>query len=144
MSIEENKAIMLRVIEEIWNQGKVELFDELFAADFVNHAPVEGVTGTIEGVKQLAVVMRQAFPDLHTKIVHMLAEGDRVGAYMFMEGTHSAPFMGVPATGRKVSAAMYSSIRVADGKIVERWGVSDGLGMFEQLGGTLVVPEQVS
>ncbi len=88
MTTETNKALFRRVIEEIWNQGHTELFNEFFAADFVNHTPIEGVTTSLDGLKNSAVILRTAFPDLRASIEHIIAEGDLVGGYMIMYGTH--------------------------------------------------------
>ena len=134
MSTEANKAIFRRVIEEIWNQGNVELFDQLFAPNFVNHSPVAGVTTDLAGLKHAEKILRAAFSDLHATIEHIVGEGDSVAAYMIMHGLHRGEFMGVPPTGRRVAAAMHSILRIVDGRVVERWGISDDLGMLEQLG----------
>ena len=129
-----NKAIVRRLVQEGFNEGKLEVFDELVSPDFVDHAASPGIPPTLDGWKQATAGMRRSFPDLHIHIEEEIAEGDRVVDRMTTYGTDQGGFMGRPATGKEVSVASIYILRLADGKIVERWGQADYMGMMMQLG----------
>jgi steroid delta-isomerase-like uncharacterized protein len=136
MSTEQNKAIVRRVFEEAVNQGNLALADELLASDYVNHdmpAPAPGV----EGYKQVIAMFRSAFPDMVVTLEDVIADGDRVSTRGHFEGTHRGDFMGIPATGKKVSVSYIDIWRLENGKGRENWVQMDLLGMMQQLG---VVP----
>ena len=131
---EANKAIARRVYEEIWNQGNLELADELYAADYVRHDPVSpGIQGS-EGFKQLVAAYRAAFSDLQFTVEDQVAEGDRVVNRFTVTGVHTGEFNGIPPTGVEGSLKGISIHRIADGRIAETWITSDQLGMMQQLG----------
>jgi steroid delta-isomerase-like uncharacterized protein len=139
MSAEENKAIMRRYFEGAWEQGNLELLDELLAADYVNHNPATPETPTgPEGVKGVVSMFRSGMPDLAVIIEDMLAEGEKVATRYTLEGTHGGELFGVPPTGKRLSIKSMTIERVSEGKIREHWRVTDTLGMMQQLG---VVPE---
>ena len=133
----ENKAIVRRLIEEGFNRGNLDLYDELIAPDFVNHSAPPGVPPTREGWKQLATMFRAAFPDIHFHIEDEIAEGARVTTRFSGHGTHQGELMGIPATGKEVTVSGINIARIAGGKIMERWEEFDMMGMMVQLG---VVP----
>lgn len=139
MSIESNKAVIHRLIDEVVNGGNLEAIDDLLAPDFVNHNPLPGIPPDREGFKQAFRSLHAAFPDLHTINSDLVAEGDRVVALRGFEGTHRGPFMGVPGTGKHVVLDGITVFRVVDGRVTERWSVLDMLGVMRQLG---LLPEQ--
>jgi steroid delta-isomerase-like uncharacterized protein len=133
MAIEENKAIMRGMIEELWNQGKMEAADKYFSADHV--APdIPTVPPGPEGVKMIAGMFLNAFPDLHMEIEDIIAEGDKVVARFVETGTHKGDFMGVPATGKSVKFAEVGILQIQDGKIVKSWYNLDQFGLMQQIG----------
>ena len=134
MSIEAHKATIRRYVDEVQNQGNLSVIDEIAAPRFVNHSAPPGYPPTLDGVKQLALELRAAFPDGSMSIEDMVAEGDRVATRKTFHGTHQAPFMGIPATGRSVAIGMVELVRFEDGKVIEHWLQADMLGMFQQLG----------
>jgi steroid delta-isomerase-like uncharacterized protein len=140
---EDNKALNRRFVEEVINQGNTDAIDELIDPGVVDHAAPPGFPTGREGAKQFAAMMRSAFPDLHLTIEDMIAEGDKVVMRSTWSGTHEGEFMGIPATGRRVTVSAIDISRVADGRMVEHWEQSDALGLMQQLG---VVPpsEQTS
>src|SRR5437867_3048550 len=98
---QENKAIMRRMIEEVWNQRKLEVADELFAPNAT--APdLPGLPPGPAGTKIVAQMFLTAFPDLHMTIQDMIAEEDKVAARFTETATHKGDFMGVPASGKPV------------------------------------------
>lgn len=135
MATEQNKALVRRLIEEIFNQGNINLADEVFAPDFVEHEQLPpGIPDGREGVKALASMMRSAFPDFKATIDDILADGDKVVIRMTWSGAQKGEFMGIPATGRRMSIGVIDIIRVSEGKFVEHWGQMDSMGMMQQLG----------
>lgn len=139
MATEQNKALFRRMVEEIFNRGNLDLVDEVFAPDFVEHEELPpGIPSGREGVKQMTSMLRGAFPDFKATIEDMLAEGDRVVIRMTWTGNHQGDFMGIPATGRRVSFGVIDIVRFAGGKFAEHWGLMDQAGLMQQLG---AVPE---
>lgn len=132
------KALARRFNDEVMNQGRLEVLDEIIADDFVEHQEVPGMPSGKEGVRAFVTMFRDAFPDLKVETLGLVAEGDELWMHSVMTGTHEGDFAGIPATGKRVSLAMIDRVRVRDGRAVEHWGVSDDLGMMTQLG---VVPE---
>ena len=135
MSTEQNKALVRRLMEEVFDRGNISLIDELFAPDFVEHEELPpGIPTDREGVKQLSLMLRSAFPDLKATIDDLLAEGDKVAARMTWRGTHKGEFMGIPPTGKSVSVGVIDVVRFAGDKFVEHWGLMDTASMMQQLG----------
>jgi steroid delta-isomerase-like uncharacterized protein len=139
-SAEESKATVRR-FWDVWEEGNIDLVDELLAPDYVNHTPAspDQPTGP-EGVKGLVSMFRSAMPDLRVVIEDMIAgEDGKVAVRYTLEGTHEGELFGVPPTGKRLSIKSISVERVSEGKIREHWRVTDSLDMMQQLG---VVPEQ--
>ncbi len=134
MSAEENKAIVRR-FWDVWEQGNIDLVDEVLASDYVNHTPAtpDLPTGP-EGVKAVVSMFRSAMPDLRVVVEDMIAEGDKVAVRYTLEGTHEGELFGVPPTGQRLSIKSIAVERVSDGKIREHWRVTDSLDMMQQLG----------
>ncbi len=138
MSIEENKALVQRFVEEVWNKGNLAAADEFLAANSVGHDPdAPGLAPGVEGFKQVFTMFRTAFPDLHVTVEDMIAEGDKVVSRTTARGTHKGELMGIAPTGKQVTVAEIRIHRIAGGKIVEHWGIVDKLSLMQQLG---VVP----
>jgi steroid delta-isomerase-like uncharacterized protein len=132
---EANKAIARRVIEELFSEGRLELADELIAADAVGHDPAlpEPTRGP-EGIKQAAAGYRGGFPDLRLGIEEQCAEGDLVCTRWTATGTNSGEFWGMAPTGKQATVTGITIDRIAGGKIVESWTNWDALGLLQQLG----------
>jgi len=132
VSLEENKAIVRKVIEAI-NKQNLSSLDELIATDFVYHMPVEQIQG-LEVMKQDIEEEIKAFPDWHETIEDILAEGDKVCFRVKLTGTHTGEYYGLAPTGKKITYTAVAICRIVDGKIVEGWGVYDMLDFYKQLG----------
>ncbi len=140
MSIEENKAIVRRWMEEVWNEGKLEALDELIGPDYVLHGAADpDLPRGPEGAKQLTAAFRTAFPDLQGTIEDLIAEGERVVCRWTARATHGGEFAGIPATHRPVTFSGIEIVRIADGRIAEGWDEVDVAGILQQIGG-LPVP----
>ena len=133
MSTEENKVLLRRLFEEVWNQGNLATVDELLAADYVLHDPAMLIRGP-EGFKAYVSAFRAAFPDLHATIEDQIAQDDRVAMRFTVRATHKGEFQGIPPTGKQITLSGINIQRFVDGKIVENWVSLDALGMLQQLG----------
>jgi steroid delta-isomerase-like uncharacterized protein len=140
MSSEESKVIVRR-FWGVWEEGNIDLVDELLAPDYVNHSPATPDQPTDpEGIKAVVGMFRGAMPDLRVIIEDMIAEGDKVVVRYTIEGTHEGELFGVPPTGQRLSIKSISVERVSDGKIREHWRITDSLDMMQQLG-VIPMPE---
>ncbi len=137
---EENKAVVRREMEEIFNHtGNLDAAEEIFSPDYVSHEPTSGEVRGIEGAKQFAATYRQAFPDLENTIEDMVAEGDEVVVRFRGSGTHQGETEAFgPPTGERMEITGITIKRLSEGKIVEAWTNFDALGMMQQLG---LIPE---
>jgi len=135
MAAEQNKALIVRFVEELFNRGNMGIVGEIFAPDFIEREQLPpGIPNGREGVKVLTTMLRSAFPDFKATIDDILAEGDKVVIRMTWSGTQKGEFMGVPATGKRVSFGVIDIIRIANGKLVEHWGQMDSMSLMQQLG----------
>lgn len=130
----ENKAIVLRSLEELYNQGNVDLAEEFYATEYVWHNVSGPDVHGSEGMKQHVAMVRSAFPDIRITADDMIAEGDKVVTRWTIVGTQTGEFIGIPPTGVQVMFTGILISRLAGGKIVEDWENSDVLGMLQQLG----------
>jgi steroid delta-isomerase-like uncharacterized protein len=128
------KDVARRDFEEIWNQGNLDVVDEIVAPDIVIHVPPEPDTVGAEAYKGMVAMYRVAFPDMQWIIEDIMAEGDMVAVRLTGTGTHQGEFMGIPPTGVQVTGTMIAIVRVVDGKQVEAWNYADFLGFMQQLG----------
>ena len=133
MSIEENKAIVRRFYEEM-NQRNLAVFDEMVAADCVYHGMPPELPATRESVRQMMAATFAAFPDYEFIVEDVIAEGDRVAHLVTEVGTHQGAFMGIAATGKRVTSSAMYIVRLTGGMVVETWMVGDTLGFYQQLG----------
>ena len=144
MSTEENKAIYLRTLDEIWSQGREEVYDELYSPEATHHDGEVQMEGTaLERRKQRLRMYRRAAPDLTFEPVVLLAEGDLVACYYKGRGTHAGEILGTPPTGRRFEFKGVDIVRIRNSKIVEGWDVPDLFGVIGQLG-LLPIPKSTS
>lgn len=135
MSSSNNKRVYRRFIEEVANQGNFVAADELLADNVIEYENLpEGLPPNGEGIRQLFRMLRTAFPDFNITIEDLLSDGDKVIARVTLRGTHRGDLMGLPPTGRKVAYEAIDISRIADGKMIEHWGIPDYLTLFRQLG----------
>jgi steroid delta-isomerase-like uncharacterized protein len=128
--------LCIRVNQEVFGAGRLELADELLAPDFLDHeAPPDAPRGP-ESVKQTVRWLAAGLDDISYDVEDAFGEGDRVALRVTMHATHARDFMGRPPTGRRFSARQVHIFRVSDGRVAEHWAVRDDLGMARQLGFT--------
>jgi steroid delta-isomerase-like uncharacterized protein len=141
VSTEENKATFRRYVEEVGNEGNLDLADDVFDR-YLAHQPDGSVLERgPEDVKRFMGEFRSAFPDFHSTIEDQIAEGDRVVTRWRMRGTHQGEFRGIAPTGKELDITGIGIFRFSDGKVVESWDNFDQLGMMRQLG-AIPAPEQ--
>jgi predicted ester cyclase len=138
MQAEESKRIVRRFIDEYQTGASDASFAELLHPDVVDHSRPPGIAPGAEGVRQQFDGFRAGLPDFRATILHQVAEGDLVITHKVFNGTHTGELMGIPPTGREVEILVMDVVRVADGRIVEHWGLVDRLGLLQQLG---AIPE---
>jgi steroid delta-isomerase-like uncharacterized protein len=134
MSTETNKAIIRRMLEQVWNEGRVDLVEEFFTEDYVQHVAGQPTATGSEVAREGAILAREAYPDIRLSIDAQLAEGDYVAARWTMTGTQTGEFYGMPATGKKVNQTGMTFYRLENGRIAEIWFLADMLGTLQQLG----------
>ena len=128
-----NEQLYRRLIEEVFNQGHLEVADDLVAPHSVEHQR-GGLGDGPEGVKRTAGMLRSAFSDFSLTIEDLVVDGDKVWARQRAGGTNNGKFFGNPPTGKTAYIEVFDSVRIQDGRIVEHWGVPDQLGMLASLG----------
>ncbi len=140
---EGNKAIVEQIMDELWNQGRIGVIDELYAPDYADRSASQppGIPPDREGRKQFVQAFKAAFPGIVGTTEDVIAEGDKVVLRWSAQGTHEGDFMGIPPTGREILLTGTTVYRIAGGKIAEEWTQADMLGLMTQLG---VVPEMAT
>lgn len=133
-TLEENKAVVPRYFAEAWNERNIQLVDEIFAPDFLNHGFVRDPVPGPEGTRQAVQMALAGFPDFHIGVEDLLADGDKVIVRFTSQGTHQGVFMGVPATHKPVRGSSIVIFRLAHGEIVEAWSETNTLSLLQQLG----------
>ena len=136
-STAESKAIFHRVIEELWNQQRLDVADELFAADHESPS-APGLPPGPAGTKMIAGMFLAAFPDLHVAIEIEIADGDMVGGRLRQRGTHTGPMVSptgtIPPSGKAVDFTEVAMLRIVDGKVATSWYWTDMIGLLTQIG----------
>jgi predicted ester cyclase len=134
MSTDENKALVRRFFEAVFEEKRLERTDELFAPDYLDHGGLPGQAPGLDGAKQKWAMYLAGMPDLHVPIDDLVAEGDKVVVCFTVEGTHGGELLGLPPTGRRLRATGISILRLAEGRIAENEEEGDRLGLLQQLG----------
>ena len=142
MSVEENRALIQRFVEEVFNRGNLDVVDDIYAPDYVGHTAgsPEQTLGP-EGVKEFVELYRSAFPDLHTTIEDIVAEGEKVAYRWTAVGTHRGELLGFAPSNNRVELTGITIERIEGSKIVETYNNFDQLGMMRQIG-AIPAPEQ--
>ena len=134
MSIEQNKAIARRWVDEIWQNASEAAIDELLADNFVFNYPSPGANSDREGYKRAIREPRTSFPDIQFTTEDMVAEGDKVAVQWKGTATHKGEFFGIAPTGKRVTMAGISIIQIVGGKIIREVGYMDTLDVLQQIG----------
>ena len=136
----ENKTIIRRLYEEVWNERKLEVVDELISPSHALHDPIaSGSHVGPESYKRRVVELTTGFPDLCFTIEDTIAEREKFVVSWSISGTHKGVYMEIPATGRKISVEGITIHHIRNGKILDSCAVWDALGLMRQIG---VIPAQ--
>jgi ketosteroid isomerase-like protein len=135
MSLDANVRLIRRYFNEVWNEGQLDVLDELLTADYINHSP--GLPNPRPGpadLKPIVAAMRAGIPDLHYTILDLVVSPDKVAAYVHVTGTHSGTFFGIAPTGRRIDVRQMQIEWIRDGRICAHWRITDDLSLMRQLG----------
>lgn len=130
----DNERIARKVPEDIATQGNLDILEEVFAEDAVEHGPFLQDAQGIEEIRTQLERFRGAFPDFSATVEDAVTEGDTVAMRVTLRGTHEGEFMGIEPTNKSFEVGNMVFTRIEDGKIAERWVQPDTLGMMQQLG----------
>jgi steroid delta-isomerase-like uncharacterized protein len=133
MSATQNKALVRRYYQEMWNLWDFALIDELIGAEIVFQGSLGVSVQGREGFKEYMRTVRGAFPDFQNHVEELIAEDDRVVARLTYTGTHDGELFGIGATGRRVAYAGVAIFRIVEGRIVEGLVLGDVHGLVRQL-----------
>ncbi len=131
---DDSKSIVRDFIDALFTKGDLEAVDRLLSKDFVNHDPPFGAPAGKDGMRAAATIFRSACPDWNSDYPFLVGEGDFVVEPFTASGTHTGELMGVAGQGQELTLMGINIFRVENGKIVERWGCLDELGLLRQLG----------
>jgi len=129
----DTKATLQRMFDEIINDGRLEVADEVFADDFVDHGPMGDVQGR-DAFKGLVNQWRSAVPDVHCALENVIVEGDVAGWVVRTTGTHTGDGLGFPATGKPFETVTANIARFRGGVVVEHWSEQGIFPMLAQIG----------
>lgn len=130
---ERNRQLVDRFWAEIWNQGELDVADQLVSADLLLSLPGRELRGPA-GLKEWVATIRGGFPDIHFTIAQTLVDGDDVGVRWTAAGTHTGSLLGIASTGKKITMTGITMFRIIGGKIAEEYASEDMLGLMQQLG----------
>lgn len=133
-SVEDNRRVVTRFVEEFKNNANHDIVDELFSTDFVHHLADPGLPPGRAVMKLLGQSIVAGFPDVHVTVEDLLADGDKIIERTTARATHTGEFNGISATGNKVAWTEIHIYRLKNEKIVELWSEIDLLGLLGQLG----------
>jgi predicted ester cyclase len=131
---EQNKAIVRRVLEELFERGNLGAADDVIHPEFVNHEAPPGNPQGPEGLKETVSWLRGLWGPMRAEIEDEIAAEDKVVARVIMHGRHLGEFLGRPPTGREFATKQIHIWRLEDAKVIEHWSVRDDLGQALQLG----------
>jgi steroid delta-isomerase-like uncharacterized protein len=134
MSTVDNKTLVQQFFDEVINQRNLAALGQFLSPNAINHTVPAGFP---QEPNQFLGLHLGAFPDMRATVEELLADGDKVIARVSYQGTHQGAFMGIPPTGKQINVMGINIFRIANGQLVEHWGLSDRVTALRQLG---VVP----
>jgi predicted ester cyclase len=134
MSVEQNKAVIKRIVEEVINGKNMKKINELLTPDWRLHGPMGTEYQGIDGFKKMMTELTTSIPDMHVRLLDVVAEGDKVFHRWILEGTIKGAFHGVPLDGKHISLTVYNLSRFMNGKEIEVWETYDTIAVMQSLG----------
>lgn len=138
MSIKKNKALVRRLVEEVWNKKNLDLIPEFISLDYILYGR-NGEDKGPEGHKQAQIMMNNGFPDYRINIEDLVGDGDIIAYFGTFEGTHKGEILGIKPTSKHIIVDDCAFFRIKNGKIASEKGYMDALGFLQKLG---VIPQQ--
>jgi len=135
MALAENKAIIQRYYDELWNKWDLSLVDDIIGPEICFRGSLGVAVQGRDGFKNYVATVRRAFPDFHNTIEELVAEDEKVVARLTYRGTHQGELFGIPPTDKQVSYAGIAMFRILNERIVDGWVIGDVPGLLRQLGG---------
>ncbi len=136
--LNQNKTLITRYFEEVWNQGNIEVLDKIIAPNYINHSPgMPNPPPGPEGLKPIVIAIRQAFPNLKYVIENMVVSDEQVAVHTVMHGTHEGDFFGIAPTHKVIKVAQMQIERIHQNQIIEHWRITDDITLLRQLGQTV-------
>lgn len=140
MLTDDNKALVQRFFDEVINQRNLAVLDQFISPNAVNHTVPAGLP---QGVSQFLGLHLNAFPDVKATVQELLADGDKVVALVSYRGTQQGTFRAISPTNKQITVMGINIFRIANGKMVEHWGLTDRLSALQQMG-VVPPPGQIS
>jgi steroid delta-isomerase-like uncharacterized protein len=137
---EQNKALVRRFYEEVFNGRNVDAIDDICARDFVDHNAMPGQEPGTQGLKQMFGLYLRAFPDMQATVEEIVAERDLVVTRFTVEATHKGELFGAPPTGKRMRSHGIDMLRIRNDKVAEAWHQGDDVVVLMQLGVKLPLP----
>jgi predicted SnoaL-like aldol condensation-catalyzing enzyme len=127
--------VIARYFEEVWNQGRVDVLDELLTSDYVNHSPsIPNPRPGPADLKPIVQAMRAGVPDLRYEMLDVIVDGDKVAVFLRVTGTHTGSLFGMAPTGRRFDIRQMQIEWLREGRICQHWRITDELSLLRQLG----------
>ncbi len=130
---EQYETVLHRFFEEIWNQGREEILDEIFPDGIAHGLGEEKVRGA-DGYKPFFRAFKNALPDIEITVEDWIRDGDKVAVHCRAKATHTGEGLGVAPTNQPVDFAFMAFARIEDNKIAEAWNIVDFMKMYQQMG----------
>lgn len=135
-AIEHNQRVIARYFNEVWNEGQVDLLDELLTPDYVNHSSsIPDPRPGPADVKAIVRMMREGIPDLHYEVLDLVASPDRVAVHTRVTGTHTGTLFGMAPGGNRIDVRQMQVEWFRDGRICQHWRITDEVRLMRQLRG---------
>jgi predicted ester cyclase len=134
MNVEEKRVVAKHIVEEFLNKNNPAVAKELFADDFVNHSPQYGVSQDRDGLIQTNALSHRGFPDIKFILEDLIVENDKIVLHMRCTGKHTGEYIGIQPTNKSIDTRLISILRIENGKVKERWNVTNPMETLQQLG----------
>ena len=139
MSAEENRVLLRRYVEEVWDNQNLAAVDDFLSPNYKRHRSPTMAPLNRQEQKQLLMRFRQAFPDIQLEVEEVLSEDNRIAFRSTIRATHQGELLGIEPTGKQITVGLVDVIHIEDGQFVEQWGGPDMLDLVQQLGAGISV-----
>ena len=129
----DNKQIIHRYYEDLWNRWSLNLAGEIIADNITFRGSLAVTVTTRAGFLEYMQLVRTAFPDFHNTIEDLIAEGDKVAARLTYRGTHKGPLFDLAPTNRPITYTGLALFTLQNGQITEGFVMGDTTTLMKQL-----------